>query len=117
VGYSGSYSPDSSNNPTYRNIQDYAESIRITFDKSTLSYAQLLQMFLAFHTPSSRNIVGTQYRSAIFVHTPEQREMVMEELEKKGPSFSRLIDVEDASPFYRAEEYHQKYWEKAMRKR
>jgi len=66
-------------------------------------------MFFAFHSPASRSIVGSQYRSAIFVHTSEQREMAMEALRKKGPSFSRLIDVEDASSFYRAEERHQKF--------
>ena len=115
VGYSGSYQEDADlANPTYQNVQDFAESIRITFDPTILSYEQLLDMFFAFHSPSSRNIVGSQYRSAIFVHTPEQRDLAMDALREKGPAFSRLIDVEDASPFYMAEEYHQKYLDKAM---
>lgn len=115
VGYSGSYQPNADTaNPTYQNVQDFAESIRITFDPNRVEYKDLLKMFFAFHMPSSRSVVGGQYRSAIFVHTAEQRELAMEALREKGPAFSRLIDVEDASPFYRAEEYHQNYLDKAM---
>lgn len=115
VGYSGSYDENACN-PTYQNIQDYAESIRVTFDKSKLSYGDLLQMFFAYHTPSHRNFSGSQYRSAIFVYSPEQREMVMEALSRLGAAYSRMVDVEDASDFYAAEEYHQNYLDKAMGK-
>jgi len=113
VGYSGSYN-DNAVNPTYRNVQDFAEAIRITYDKNEYKYRDLVEMFLGFHSPNSRNVVGSQYRSAIFVHTSEQRDVAMEVLREKGPAFSRLIDVENASSFYRAEEYHQKYIDKAM---
>ena len=73
-----------------------------------------MEMFLGFHSPMSRNIVGSQYRSAVFVHTEEQREIALQVLREKGAAVSRLVDVEDASAFYQAEEYHQKYLEKAM---
>lgn len=115
VGYSGSYQPNPETSfPTYQNVQDFAETIRITYDPSELSYRDLMEMFLGFHSPMSRNIVGSQYRSAVFVHTEEQREIALQVLREKGAAVSRLVDVEDASAFYQAEEYHQKYLEKAM---
>jgi len=111
VGYSGSYN-DATSNPTYQNIQDYAESIRVSFDPEVLHYDQLLEMFFAFHTPS--NFAGSQYRSAVFYHTPAQRDAVVDALAKKGPVFQRMVAVEPASDFYAAEGYHQNYLDKAM---
>jgi methionine-S-sulfoxide reductase len=111
VGYSGSHSSQTSH-PTYRNIQDYAESIRVTFDPSQISYQDLLEMFFGFHTPTDPRWAGTQYRSAIFVHTPEQRKLAEAAIQARG-TIGRYVAVEDASDFYRAEEYHQKYIEKA----
>lgn len=115
VGYSGSMD-DGASHPTYTNIQDYAESIRITYEPSVLTYEDLLEMFFAFHTPNDRNFVGSQYRSAIFYHTPQQRDMALSYLSKKGSIFERFVAVEEASDFYAAEEYHQKYLDKAMGK-
>jgi len=68
-------------------------------------------MFFAFHTPANPQWTGTQYRSAIFVHTEEQR-IVAEEVVKAWGAMGKYVSVEEASDFYRAEEYHQKYMEK-----
>lgn len=110
VGYSGSKDPRAIN-PTYRNIQDYAESIRIAFDPSVISYQELLDLFFEMHTPADPRWSGTQYRSAIFVHTPEQRAWAQDAVAARG-ALGRFVAVEDASDFYAAEEYHQKYIEK-----
>jgi methionine-S-sulfoxide reductase len=112
VGYSGSQDPKGKPNPTYRNIKDYAESIRVAFDPSKLSYQDMLDMFFGLHTPSDPRWAGTQYRSAIFVHTPEQRKQAEAAVQARG-AIGKFVAVEDASDFYRAEEYHQKYIEKA----
>jgi len=110
VGYSGSQNPQENLNPTYKSIQDYAESIRITFDSSKVDYADLLSMFFAFHTPADPRFAGTQYRSAIFVQDEEQRFAAQKALLEWG-ALGRYVSIEDASDFYRAEEYHQKYME------
>ena len=112
VGYSGSQDPKNLKNPTYRNIKDYAESIRVTFDPSKLSYQDMLDMFFGLHTPSDPRWAGTQYRSAIFVHTPEQRKLAEAAVKARG-TIGKFVAIEDASDFYKAEEYHQKYIEKA----
>jgi peptide-methionine (S)-S-oxide reductase len=114
VGYSGSKNPDTVN-PTYTNIQDYAESIRVTFDPSKVTYADLLNMFFSFHTPADPTWAGTQYRSAIFAHNAEQRELA--ELAVMGKrAIGSYVPVEDTSDFYRGEEYHQKYVDKVMQR-
>jgi len=110
VGYSGSSNPKEHVNPTYKSIQDYAESIRITFDPSKVNYEALLSMFFAFHTPTDPRFAGTQYRSVIFVQDEEQRFAAQKALLEWG-ALGRYVSIEDASDFYRAEEYHQKYME------
>lgn len=115
MGYSGSTSRDSptpaSQNPTYRNVQDYAESIRVVFHKDKWTYEQILDYFFAIHTPADPRWAGTQYRSAIFCHTEEQKYLAEQACKKHG-AYGKYVAVEDASDFYRAEEYHQKYVEK-----
>jgi peptide methionine sulfoxide reductase MsrA len=91
-----------------------AESIRITFDPSKVSYADLLKMFFSIHSPSDPRWSGTQYRSAIFVHTPEQRELAELAFQGQGAIIRDWVAVEDASDFYRGEEYHQRYLDKMM---
>eukprot|EP00548_Thalassiothrix_antarctica_P012906 CAMPEP_0194170092 /NCGR_PEP_ID=MMETSP0154-20130528/4759_1 /TAXON_ID=1049557 /ORGANISM="Thalassiothrix antarctica, Strain L6-D1" /LENGTH=191 /DNA_ID=CAMNT_0038881799 /DNA_START=82 /DNA_END=657 /DNA_ORIENTATION=- len=108
VGYSGS-SSSSRNNPTYWNIQDYAESIRVTFDNDEWTYEQLLEYFFRIHTPSG---AGTQYRSAIFCHTEDQKNLAERVCRAQG-ELGKSVAIEMASDFYRAEEYHQKYIKKA----
>lgn len=118
VGYSGSVSRNEdgthndSTNPTYRNICDYAESIRVTFNGDKLKYEDMLQLFFDLHTPSDPRWAGTQYRSAIFVYTKEQQQMAELACKQRG-TLGEMVKVEQASDFYRGEEYHQKYVEKA----
>ncbi|HEV7843424.1 MAG TPA: peptide-methionine (S)-S-oxide reductase MsrA [Pyrinomonadaceae bacterium] len=120
VGYSGG----TLENPTYRDVcsgrTGHAEVVEVEFDPSVVSYDELLKVFWANHDPTTLNRqgpdVGTQYRSAIFYHTPEQETAARaskEALEQSG-QYTRAIvtEITPASTFYRAEEYHQQYFEK-----
>ena len=120
VGYSGG----SLENPSYQDVcsgtTGHAEVVEVEFDPSVVSYDQLLDVFWENHDPTQLNRqgpdVGTQYRSAIFYHTPEQEqaaEVSKGRLEESGRFSKPVVTViEPASPFYRAEEYHQRYLEK-----
>ncbi|KYF78106.1 methionine sulfoxide reductase A [Sorangium cellulosum] len=121
VGYTGGRMT----NPTYEHVKTgdtgHAESVRIVFDPAKLSYAELLETwFFRMHDPTTRNRqgndVGTQYRSAIFVTTPEQRRVAEEVKARVGQSGKWrapiVTEIVEAGPFTRAEEYHQKYLEK-----
>jgi len=110
VGYSGNKDP-SSTNPSYRNVQDFAEAIRLTFDDES-SYDDLLNMFFAYHTPDPPGYTGTQYRSAIFYHSEEQRVVAEAKIATQG-RLKEWVALEKAGDFYRAEEYHQNYLAKA----
>ncbi len=118
-GYSGGSVP----NPTYREVcsgtTGHAEAVQITFDPQIISFRELLQVFFTIHDPTTLNRqgadVGTQYRSVIFYHTPEQKSIAQEviaELEKAkvwdAPIVTALTPFE---AFYPAEEYHQEYFE------
>ena len=120
VGYSGG-TPD---NPTYQDVctgrTGHAEVVQVEFDPSQVTFGQLLEVFWKSHDPTQLNRqgpdVGTQYRSAIFFHTPEQQAAAVaskESLEASG-AFPRNIvtEITAASKFHRAEEYHQQYLEK-----
>jgi peptide-methionine (S)-S-oxide reductase len=120
VGYTGGHQE----NPTYREVcsdtTGHAEAVQITFDPAQISYDDLLRIFWKSHDPTQRNRqgpdVGSQYRSAIFYHSAEQKaiaEKSKAELENSG-RFSRPIATEivPAQTFWRAEEYHQQYLEK-----
>jgi peptide-methionine (S)-S-oxide reductase len=111
-------------NPTYKDIctgtTGHAEAIQITFDPKIVSFGELLEIFFATHDPTTLNRqgndVGTQYRSAIFYHTEEQKEKSIrfkEELNKSG-AFDKPIVTEITAfdLFYPAEDYHQQYYEK-----
>jgi peptide-methionine (S)-S-oxide reductase len=111
-------------NPTYRDVctgrTGHAEVVQVTYDPSEVSYDTLLDVFWANHNPTTLNRqgpdVGTQYRSAIFFHTPEQKRLAeesRERLEKSG-KFRRPIvtEITEATAFYPAEDYHQRYLEK-----
>jgi peptide-methionine (S)-S-oxide reductase len=121
VGYTGG----TTEHPTYEDVctgsTKHAEAVRITFDPSVVSYDQLLHVFFDLHDPTQRDgqglDVGTQYRSAVFYHSDEQRlaaERGIGELTAAGRYAPRTIvtEVTAASPWYRAEEYHQRYHEK-----
>jgi len=120
VGYIGGRQT----NPTYRQVctdkTGHAEAVEVTYDPNKVSFEDLLAVFWKIHDPTTLNRqgpdVGTQYRSAIFHHTPEQQALAkasMEKLEKartfKNPIVTRIVPAEK---FYRAEEYHQRYLEK-----
>ncbi|HYT94019.1 MAG TPA: peptide-methionine (S)-S-oxide reductase MsrA [Gemmataceae bacterium] len=117
-GYCGGRVP----NPTYRQVchgdTGHAEVIQVTFDPATLSFREVLELFFAFHDPTTRNRqggdVGTQYRSAIFYHSPEQKriaEEVLAELNAAGIWGGPIVtEVTPFETFYQAEEYHQGYF-------
>jgi len=120
VGYSGGHM----DSPTYRDVctdeTGHAEVVQVTFDPSQVTFAQLLDVFWNAHDPTQVNRqgpdVGTQYRTAIFFHSPEQEEIAKKSraaLEASG-KFRRPIatEITPAGKFYRAEEYHQKYLQK-----
>jgi len=120
VGYAGG----TQENPTYHDVctdkSGHAEVVEIEFDPSQVSYDKLLDVFWSNHNPTTLNRqgpdVGTQYRSVIFYHSPEQRSAAAaskEKVEKSG-RFNRPIvtQIESASKFWRAEEYHQRYLQK-----
>jgi peptide-methionine (S)-S-oxide reductase len=118
------YSGGSYNNPTYQDVcsgtTGHAEVVQVEFDPSQVSYDQLLNAFWNNHNPTTLNRqgpdIGNQYRSAIFYYTPEQKEKAIaskEKLEASGAFKKPIVtQIEPASEFYRAEEYHQRYLEK-----
>ena len=120
VGYSGGHTP----NPTYKEVcsdtTGHAEVAQVEYDPGRVSYDDLLETFWSIHNPTTRNRqgpdVGSQYRSAIFFHTPEQEAAARASMSALESSrrFSRPIvtQVEAATQFYPAEEYHQQYLEK-----
>lgn len=120
VGYSGG----TLENPTYRDVctdrTGHAEVVEVEYDPARVSYDDLLRVFWDSHDPTTLNRqgpdVGTQYRSVIYFHTPEQEAAAAaskEKLERSG-RFKRPIvtAIAPAGTFYRAEDYHQQYLEK-----
>jgi len=120
VGYTGG----TTKNPTYKDVcsgrTGHAEAVEVEFDPAQVTYPQLLKVFWESHDPTTMNRqgpdVGTQYRSAIFFHGAEQEAAARaskESLEKEG-AFKRPIvtEITAAPEFYRAEDYHQQYFEK-----
>ncbi|MEM6676180.1 MAG: peptide-methionine (S)-S-oxide reductase MsrA [Planctomycetota bacterium] len=114
------YMGGATKNPTYKEIctgrTGHAEVVQVTFDPSVLSYAELLDWFWRLHDPTTLNRqgndIGTQYRSAIFYHSDEQREIAETSKKDVQPSFDNPIvtEVTEASTFYSAEDYHQGYY-------
>lgn len=107
-------------NPTYEAIctgrTGHAEVIQVTFDPEVISFRDVLEIFFAIHDPTTLNRQGndsgTQYRSAIFYHTPEQERIAREVIAASQPNFRNPI-VTEVSPigaFYPAEDYHQDYF-------
>jgi len=120
VGYEGG----TMKNPTYRDVctdrTGHAEVVEVEYEPEKISYEDLLKVFWANHDPTTLNRqgpdVGTQYRSVIFYHTPEQQAAALaskEKLEKSGRYRRPIVtEIVPATSFYRAEDYHQQYLEK-----
>ena len=120
VGYTGGHTK----NPTYQDVcshrTGHAEAVEIEYDPKKITYEKLLKVFWSIHDPTTPNRqgpdVGSQYRSAIFFHTPEQRKLAEEskkELEKSKRFKSPVVtEIAPAREFYPAEGYHQQYFEK-----
>jgi methionine-S-sulfoxide reductase len=110
VGYTGGVQEW----PTYRSMKDHSEAVRVTFDPRVISYEGILQAYFRQNGCLYGNRGSRQYRSAILVHNDEQRQAVASTIEDLNKNSTRKIqlDVENATAFYYAEEYHQKYNDK-----
>lgn len=118
VGYIGG----ATSNPSYEEVctdrTGHAEAVEVLYDPERVTYEQLLDIFWSNHNPTTLNRqgpdIGTQYRSAIFYHSSEQKAAAESSLHRAQGRFSRPIvtQIVPAAPFYRAEEYHQQYLEK-----
>ena len=118
VGYTGG----STENPDYKAVctgrTGHAEAVEVEFDPAEISYGELLEVFWDEHNPTQRNRqgfdIGTQYRSAIFTHTPEQEVAASASKAKVQGRYRKgvVTEIEPASKFYPAEDYHQRYLEK-----
>jgi len=116
------YSNGQVRNPTYQDVCNgdtgHAEAVRIQFDPSVISYRDLLNVFFGIHDPTTLNRqggdMGTQYRSAIFYHSPEQKEtaetLICELSEQRIWKSAIVTEVTAAETFYIAEDYHQEYF-------
>lgn len=102
--------------PTYKSIKDHTEALRIEFNPKIISYSEILTRFFDEQGgPPASPSYSRQYRSAIFVHNEDQRftaEGLIHDWSMKRRGKKIFTDVEEATPFYKAEEYHQKYFEK-----
>jgi len=119
-GYAGGHVPDPSYEDVCNGTTGHAEVVRITFDPSRIAYRDLLGVFFSIHDPTTLNRqgndVGTQYRSAVYVHSPEQEAVAREVI--AALDAQRLWDrpivteVTRDDVFYPAEDYHQEYFER-----
>jgi len=117
-GYAGGTVPAPSYELVCSGSTGHAEVVQLTFDPDVISYKEILEVFFTIHDPTTLNRqgadMGTQYRSAIFTHSPEQAEIAREtvhELEEAdlwgAPIVTEIVPLE---AFYPAEDYHQEYW-------
>ena len=124
VGYTGG----NKDNPTYEDVcsdsTGHAEAVEVDFDPELVSYQELLKIFFENHNPTTINRqgpdIGTQYRSGIFFHDEEQERIALDNIQKLNPLAKEKFGSEivtkvlPASKFFRAEEYHQKYFQKMV---
>lgn len=120
VGYTGG----TCENPTYEDVcsgtTGHAEAVEVIYDPERISYVDLLDVFWSCHNPTTRDRqgpdVGSQYRSVLFFHTPEQETVARasKEQHQRARSDGRPVvtEIVPAATFYRAEAYHQQYFEK-----
>ncbi|MGE5760425.1 MAG: peptide-methionine (S)-S-oxide reductase MsrA [Gemmatimonadota bacterium] len=117
-GYAGGTVPDPSYEDVCTGRTGHAEVVQVTFDPAELTYRELLEVYFSIHDPTTLDRqgadVGTQYRSVIFHHGPEQERTAREviaDLERQGLWGAPIVTaVKPAPPFYPAEEYHQEYF-------
>jgi peptide-methionine (S)-S-oxide reductase len=119
-GYEGGHTE----NPTYRDVctdrTGHAEAVEVTYDPARIDYDRLLDTFWSIHDPTTENRqgpdVGSQYRSAIFYHSQEQKEKAEASKARENASGKHrrpiVTEIVPAQPFYAAEAYHQRYFEK-----
>ena len=117
-GYTGGHYED----PTYQDVcsgqTGHAEAVELTFDADRISYKELLEAFWQMHDATTLNRqdpdVGSQYRSAIYYHSPEQEAAALESRDEVQEQLldSIVTEIEPAARFWRAEDYHQEYFEK-----
>ena len=124
VGYAGGHTE----NPTYKEVctdkTGHAEVVHLLYDSGIVSYEELLKVFWENHDPTTLNRQGpdrgSQYRSVIFYYDDEQKELAeksKEELDKSKKFMGQIVtEIVKATQFYKAEEYHQKYFEKTGQK-
>lgn len=120
VGYTGGRWENPTYNDVCADLTGHAEAIQLQYDPQEVSYEDLLEVFWSIHNPTTKNRqgfdYGIQYRSVIFYHTPEQElsaRRSIEELEKSKRFSNRIVtEIVPAATFYKAEEYHQKYYQK-----
>jgi peptide-methionine (S)-S-oxide reductase len=120
VGYAGG----TTENPTYQDVcsgrTGHAEVVQVQYDPDHVSYEELLDVFWQGHDPTTRNRqghdFGSQYRSVIFYHDEAQKAAALASMEREQASGRHrrpiVTELVAAGPFYRAEEYHQRYYEK-----
>jgi peptide-methionine (S)-S-oxide reductase len=119
VGYQGGATPNPSYEEVCSGLTGHTEAVRVVFDPARTSYAELLRVFFESHDPTQGmrqgNDVGTQYRSALFVHDAEQRRLAeaardayQKRLHEAGHG-EITTEIREAPPFYYAEDYHQQY--------
>jgi peptide-methionine (S)-S-oxide reductase len=122
VDVAAGYEGGKTENPTYREVcshrTGHAEVVEVDYDPSQVSYEQLLDVFWAIHNPTTKNRqgldLGNNYRSVVFYHDPEQRaaaEASKKAVDASGAHRRKVVtQIEQARPFWRAEEYHQQYY-------
>jgi peptide methionine sulfoxide reductase msrA/msrB len=120
VGYTGGSVPNATYDVVKTGKTGHAEVIQITYDPTKTTYEAILELFFKMHDPTTKNRqgndIGTQYRSAIFFHSEEQKEIALKIIDKVNQSAKWpapiVTEVTPASEFYKAEDYHQDYLEK-----
>ena len=116
VGYAGGKRP----NPTYEQVctglTGHAEVVKIIYDENIVSYEKLLDIFFQIHDPTQLNRqgndVGTQYRSIILYLDEHQKELALKKINELKNAINVVTEVKKLEKFYKAEEYHQNYFEK-----
>lgn len=114
VGYAGGHLEDPSYTQVCSGGTGHAESIQVTFDPAIISYQALVEFFFSIHDPTTLNRqgldIGEQYRSAIFTHDASQAEIAQKVKAQLGDEV--VTEITEFKNFYRAEAYHQRYYEK-----